>query len=85
MSALAGSHEPVVKLLLAKGAKVNARSRNYDALSVASEAGSEEIVKLLLDNGANVNAPGDKYGNALQVASARNPTASAPTSSIGPI
>ncbi|KAH7390279.1 ankyrin repeat-containing domain protein [Cadophora sp. MPI-SDFR-AT-0126] len=63
-------HEQVVKLLLDKGADVNAQSGFYgNALQAASAGGHEQVVKLLLDKGANVNAQGGSYGNALQAAS----------------
>jgi ankyrin repeat protein len=63
-------HSGAVKLLLDKGADVNAHGGYYNnALQAASLRGHEAIVKLLLDKGANVNAQGGGYGNALQVAS----------------
>jgi hypothetical protein len=52
-----------VKDLIAKGANVNAKDKNYGeatALHVAVENGSAEIVKFLLDMGAKINAR-DKY------------------------
>jgi hypothetical protein len=52
-------NEQVVKLLLDKGANVNAQGRDYgsgSALYAAVRRGNEQIVKLLLDKGANVNA-----------------------------
>jgi hypothetical protein len=65
-------YEQVVKLLLDKGADVNAQGGRYgNALQAASERGNEQIVKLLLDKGADVNAQGGRYGNALQAASER--------------
>jgi ankyrin repeat protein len=67
----------VVKLLLDKGADVNAQGGCYNnALQAASQEGHEQVVKLLLDKGADVNAQGgfvDDDGaycsNALQAAS----------------
>ena len=59
-----------VKLLVDKGADVNAQGGFYGtALQAASGGGYEEIVQLLVDKGADVNAQGGEYGNALQVAS----------------
>ncbi|KAK4922629.1 hypothetical protein LTR66_016587, partial [Elasticomyces elasticus] len=59
-----------VKVLIAKGADVNAQGSSYDnALQAASVKGYQGIVKLLLDNRADVNAQGGRYGNALQAAS----------------
>ncbi|PWO15022.1 hypothetical protein PtrARCrB10_12117, partial [Pyrenophora tritici-repentis] len=52
-------HEAIVKLLLNKGADVNAQGGEYgNALQAASAGGHEAIVKLLLDKGAGVNAQG---------------------------
>ena len=49
-------HHRMVKLLLDKGADVNAQGGEYgNALHAASVAGHEAIVKLLLNKGANVN------------------------------
>ena len=63
-------HEKDVRLLLKKGAKVNARLGPYgNALQAASFQGHEEVVKLLLDKGAKINAQCGHYGNALQAAS----------------
>ncbi|KAF2626358.1 hypothetical protein BU25DRAFT_432165 [Macroventuria anomochaeta] len=72
-------HDTVVKLLLNKGANVNAQDGKYgNALqaasaeghdTAASTRGHEQIVKMLLDNKAEVNAQGGRYGNALQAAS----------------
>ncbi|EDU43191.1 ankyrin repeat domain containing protein [Pyrenophora tritici-repentis Pt-1C-BFP] len=65
-------HTEIVKLLLDKGADVNAQGGLHgNALQAASERGHAEVVKLLLDNGADVNAQGGDYGNALQAASER--------------
>jgi ankyrin repeat protein len=60
----------VTRLLLDKGAEVNAQGGDYgNALQAASYRGHEQVVKTLLDKGAEVNAQGGLYGNALQVAS----------------
>ena len=66
-------HHKMVKLLLDKGADVNAQSEQYsiNALMAASLEGHEQMVKLLLDKGADVNAQaqGGDFSNALQAAS----------------
>ena len=47
----------IVKLLLEKGADINAKdNRGYTPLSEASIYGQLEVAKLLLEKGANVNA-----------------------------
>ncbi|CAN9191527.1 unnamed protein product [Alternaria alternata] len=59
------------RMLLDKGADVNAQGGHYgNALQAASAGGHEAMVMLLLDKGADVNAQGGHYGNALQAASA---------------
>jgi hypothetical protein len=59
----------VVKLLLNKGADVNAQGGQYgNALQAASYEGDKQVVELLLNKGADVNAHGGHYGNALQAA-----------------
>ncbi|KAM0518919.1 hypothetical protein ACHAPE_003909 [Trichoderma viride] len=74
LHALAGSTEletgELIKLLLAKGAKVNGMI-NADwgtALHVACHEGMMDTVCLLLDSGADVNAAGGKLGTPLQAA-----------------
>jgi len=63
-------HIGIIKLLLDKGADLNAQSGEYcNALQAASYNGHDDMVRLLLDRGANVNARGGKYCNALQAAS----------------
>jgi ankyrin repeat protein len=63
-------HKQVVKLLVDKGADVNAQGGLYgNALQAAvSYRGHEAVVRLLLDKGADVNAQGRYFGNALQAA-----------------
>jgi ankyrin repeat protein len=59
----------VVRLLLDKGADVNAQGGEYgNALQAASSEGHEAVVRLLLDKGADVNAQGGFYSNALHAA-----------------
>jgi ankyrin repeat protein len=49
-AASSGGHEAIVKLLLEKGADVNAQGGDYgNALQAASSEGHEAIVKLLLE------------------------------------
>ncbi|ORY09452.1 hypothetical protein BCR34DRAFT_516475, partial [Clohesyomyces aquaticus] len=58
-AALVKGNEQVVKLLLDKGADVNAQGGRYgNALQAALVKGNEQVVKLLLDKGADVNAQG---------------------------
>jgi hypothetical protein len=65
-------HDGMARLLLDKGAEVNAQGGHYgNALYAASQGGHEQVVKMLLDKGADVNAQGGHYGNALQAASSR--------------
>jgi ankyrin repeat protein len=61
----------VVRLLLEKGADVNAQGGHYgNALQAASVKSNEAVVRLLLEKGADVNAQRGHYGNALKAASA---------------
>ncbi|OAL48192.1 purine and uridine phosphorylase, partial [Pyrenochaeta sp. DS3sAY3a] len=63
-------HIAVVRLLINKGANVNAQGGHYgSALQAASEEGHEQIVRLLINKGADVNAQCGYYGSALQAAS----------------
>jgi hypothetical protein len=65
-----GGLRKAVKLLLDKGADLNAQGGLYgNALQAASARGHKQVVKLLLDKGADLNAQGGDYGNALQAAS----------------
>lgn len=58
-----------MKLLLEKGADVNARGGLFGyALVAAAVKGATAIVKLLLEQGAEVNAHTERWGNALAVA-----------------
>ena len=53
-AASSGGHEAIVKLLLEKGADVNAQGGEYgNALQAASSGGHEATVKLLVDRGAS--------------------------------
>ncbi|KAJ7249820.1 ankyrin repeat-containing domain protein [Mycena rebaudengoi] len=62
--------EAVVRLLIEKGANVNAQGGIHgNALQATSYCEQESIVQLLIEKGADVNAQGGEYGNALQAAS----------------
>ncbi|MCJ1313782.1 hypothetical protein MMC25_007462 [Agyrium rufum] len=64
--------EAAVRMLLERGAEVNAQGGEYNnALQAASLRGHEKVVAMLLKRGAEVNAQGGQYGNALQAASLR--------------
>jgi hypothetical protein len=68
VAALTGN-ESMVKLLLGKGAGINAQGGLCgNALQAAVYTGKEYMVKLLLDKGANINAQGGKYEYALLAA-----------------
>jgi ankyrin repeat protein len=65
-------NEEVVRLLIAKGAKVNAVSEHHGSALQAAVQGRHSnvkaIVELLLQKGADINARGGTYCNALQSA-----------------
>ncbi|MFA5927822.1 MAG: ankyrin repeat domain-containing protein [Candidatus Margulisiibacteriota bacterium] len=59
MDAVGGNDLPMVKILIAKGAKVNARIEDHEtALVLATADGHKEMIDYLLANGADVNLPG---------------------------
>jgi ankyrin repeat protein len=59
----------MVKLLLEKGADVNAQGGIYgNALHAAAGNGKRAVVKLLLNEGADVDSQGEMYGFALYAA-----------------
>ena len=63
-------HEHIVRLLLKKGANVNAFEGDKDtALVCASRNGHERMVQLLLEKGANIDAARLEGDTALLVAS----------------
>lgn len=56
----------LVKQLIEKGAKVNARNNhNLTPLTQAARLGHREVVKILIDNGADVNAASKKGWTSL--------------------
>jgi ankyrin repeat protein len=68
--ASANGHANVVRLLLEKGANINAlNTADENALHAAARNGKGNIVSLVLENGADVEAQ-NKYNNtAFQVGS----------------
>ncbi|KAJ7112606.1 hypothetical protein C8R44DRAFT_249148 [Mycena epipterygia] len=63
-------HINIIRLLLEKGADVNAAGvEDGSALYAASAKGHTETVRLLLEKGADINTEGGIYGTALQAAS----------------
>ncbi|KAJ7476775.1 ankyrin repeat-containing domain protein [Mycena latifolia] len=64
-AASGNGHESVVKLLIEKGADVNAQGGFFGN---ALQAASANQVQLLIKKGADVNAQGGHFGNALQAA-----------------
>ena len=59
----------VVKLLINKGADINARGKSdKTALTVAASAGRWDMVKYLVEKGADINATGENDKTALMVA-----------------
>jgi hypothetical protein len=65
-------HQKICKLLLNKGADVNAQGGFCgNALHAAASRGYDNIVQVLLDKGADTNAQGGFHGNALQAAASR--------------
>ncbi|KAJ6555614.1 ankyrin repeat-containing domain protein [Mycena vulgaris] len=71
-SASINGHIGIVRLLVEKGADINATDVIFgNALLAASRRwGNRETVQFLLDNGADMNSVSRRYGSALQAASA---------------
>lgn len=71
ISAVAGGHTAVVRLLLEAGADVDEQSDIYgNSLEIASARGDIQIVELLLDFGADIDQLGVRHASALQASSA---------------
>lgn len=71
ISAVAGGHTAVVRLLLEAGADVDEQSDIYgNSLEIASAQGDFQIVELLLDFGADIDQLGVRHASALQASSA---------------
>ena len=70
MLAANNGHIEAVKMLVNKGADVNAKmtSNGYTALMAASYKGQFEVVKMLLAEGADVNARASDGMTALDAA-----------------
>ncbi|MDX1980213.1 MAG: ankyrin repeat domain-containing protein [Bryobacteraceae bacterium] len=69
MDAASSRSFEAVRMLVDKGANVNARTkRNQTALAMAAMYGSEETVKLLLDRGAEVNVRDERGYSPLMYA-----------------
>jgi ankyrin repeat protein len=55
-TALYRGYKQVVKILLNKGANINAQGRDYsNALYIALYRGYKQVVKILLNKGTNIN------------------------------
>jgi ankyrin repeat protein len=70
----------IVKLLIEKGADVNAKSAagfGSTVLCFATEAGNLEVIRELLNHRANVNAPGNNGLRPLNLAAANHEKAAA--------
>ena len=68
MSAAAAGKSEIIKLLLKKGAKINAAKNGFTPLMFAGRSGHREAAKLLINRGAKINLK-NKYGeNSLHTA-----------------
>ena len=74
MTAYTEGHSTIMQMLLHAGALLQeSEDPGTDSiLYKAAQCGHENALKMLLDAGADVNAQGDRYGHALQAASAYN-------------
>jgi uncharacterized protein len=69
MGATIGGHTEIVRLLIGKGADVNAKnSTGRTALVIAVQLGKAEIAKILIDAKADINAKSGNGNNALLIA-----------------
>ncbi|KAI9711717.1 MAG: hypothetical protein M1820_001861 [Bogoriella megaspora] len=68
-AAIVRGNEAIVKLLIKRGANLNAITQNRkDALHLAVESGQTNIVRFLLGAGANINSLDDSGSTVLQKA-----------------
>ena len=67
-AASSGGHGDIIKLMLEKGANVNAQGNHGNALQGACHRGYKEIAELLIRAGADVNSGGKAYKSVLQAA-----------------
>jgi ABC-type phosphate/phosphonate transport system substrate-binding protein len=68
-AALAGGHDKIVEMLLAKDADVNTQGGYYgNVLQAASAGGYIKIVEMLLAKNVDVNPQGGVFRNALRAA-----------------
>jgi Ankyrin repeats (3 copies) len=75
--ALEARHEGAVKLLVDKGADIEAAGDDMTALSIAASLGQEGVITLLLDRGAIVDKKDSKGYTALMLAAQWGKEASA--------
>jgi ankyrin repeat protein len=69
MATIVANRKDVAELLLANGAKVNARNNDgRTALHEAADAGNKDVLELLLANKADVNAKANNGDTPLHVA-----------------
>ncbi len=74
-SAAVAGHLDIARLLIARGAEVDARGEGgYTSLHEVAGGGRIEFAKLLLDHGADINARGDDGKTPLTIAMESNQT-----------
>jgi ankyrin repeat protein len=68
-AAVTNGHEALVRLLIDRGADINAHGGKYgNALQAAAYTGHETLFRVLIDHDADFNAQGGEFGSALQAA-----------------
>ena len=71
MAAAHGGQPEIVKLLIEKGAEINAKDKSgWTALMLAARGGYPEIVKMLIEKGADFRIT-DKHGWSVLVTAVR--------------